>query len=484
MYYIGIDLGTSSVKLLMLDGDGKIVKTATRDYPLIFPEPGWSEQDPNEWYDKTLECLQEILADVDPKQVDGISFGGQMHGMVILDKNDQVLRPAILWNDGRTQEETDYLNDVVGQDILVKNTGNIAFAGFTAPKILWVRNHEPEIFEKIEKIMLPKDYLAYKLSGTFCTEYSDAAGMLLLDVANKCWSKVMLEICGITEKQLPKLFESYDVVGTIVPEIAAKFGLSEQVKIIAGAGDNAAAAIGTGTCGDAKCNVSIGTSGTIFISSKNYSAPKNPAIHSFCHADGHFHLMGVTLSAGSSYKWFMEDILEEKDLAGVQQKMTGLGENPVFFMPYLMGERCPHNDTQVRAMFYGMSMDTTRAQMAQAVMEGVAFAFRDCYEIAKDCGIVLKKTKICGGGAKSPLWRKIIANVLNLEVEVIESEQGPGLGGAMLAMVGCGAAKSVEEVADRIVKVVDTVKPDPELVEKYNERYEVYTQFYPAVKGI
>jgi len=280
MLYIGVDLGTSAVKLLLMDEKGELKKIVSKEYPLFFPHPGWSEQNPKDWYEKSVEGIKELTADCDKSQVAGISFGGQMHGLVILDKDDNVIRPAILWNDGRTTKETDYLNNVIGKEKLSEYTANIAFAGFTAPKILWVKENEPENFAKIEKIMLPKDYLAYKLSGTFCSEMSDASGMLLLDVKNRCWSGEMMEICGIKEEQLPKLYESYDVVGTLKKEVASELSLPESVKVIAGAGDNAAAAVGTGTVGDGMCNISLGTSGTIFISSKNFGVDENNALHS------------------------------------------------------------------------------------------------------------------------------------------------------------------------------------------------------------
>ena len=299
MLYIGVDLGTSAVKLLLMEGTGRIVKIASREYPLYFPHPGWSEQKPEDWWSNVLEGIKELTAECDKSQVAGISFGGQMHGLVILDENDNVIRPAILWNVGRTQKETDYLNNVIGKDKLVELTANIAFAGFTAPKILWVKANEPENFKKIAKIMLPKDFLAYKMSGTFCTDVSDASGMLLLDVKNRTWSKEMLDICGVTEAQMPKLFESYEVVGTLKPDVAAELGLSTDVKIVAGAGDNAAAAVGTGTVGDGRCNISLGTSGTVFISSRTFEKNDNPAIHLFDHADGTYHLMGCMLSAAS-----------------------------------------------------------------------------------------------------------------------------------------------------------------------------------------
>lgn len=484
MYYIGIDLGTSAVKLLLMDQDGRIQKIVSKEYPLYFPHPGWSEQNPSDWYEKTIEGIQELTEGFDRTKVSGISFGGQMHGLVALDAEDHVLRPSILWNDGRTQEETDDLNNTVGKETLSRCTANIAFAGFTAPKILWMKKHEPELFEKIAKIMLPKDYLAYRLSGTFCTDYSDASGMLLLDVEHKCWSEEMINICGIRRDQLPTLYESFEVVGTLHPHLADQLGLPKNVKIVAGAGDNAAAAVGTGTIGDGKCNLSLGTSGTIFISSGQFGVDNYNALHSFAHADGHYHLMGCMLSAASCNKWWMDEILKTGDYAGEQQGISPLGENQVYFLPYLMGERSPHNDPSARAAFLGMSMDTTRESMTQAVLEGVAYALRDSLEVAKSLGLTIPRTTICGGGAKSPLWKRIIANVMNLKVDIVETEEGPGYGAAILAAVGCGAYGSLDEAVTKLVHVVETIEPEPELVEKYEKGYQKFRQYYPALKGL
>ena len=484
MYYIGVDLGTSAVKLLLMDAKGKIINIVSKEYPLFFPHPGWSEQNPLDWYENTMEGIRDLGSDTDKSQVAGISFGGQKHGLVALDEKDQVIRPAILWNDGRTGEETDYLNQVIGKEKLSEYTANIAFAGFTAPKILWMRKHEPENFARIAKIMLPKDYLAYRLSGSFCTEVSDASGMLLLDVKNRCWSKPMLEICGITEEMLPTVYESYEVVGSLKPDLAAELGLSKEVKVIAGAGDNAAAAVGTGTVGDGKCNLSLGTSGTLFVSSRKFGVDANNALHSFGHADGHYHLMGCMLSAASCNKWWEEDILRTKDFQGEQAEIGKLGENSVFYLPYLMGERSPHNNPKARAMFIGMSMDTTRADMTQAVLEGVAFGLRDSLEVARSLGNHITSSRICGGGAKSPLWRRIIANVMNLKLEIVESEEGPAMGAAILAAVGCGEYPDVETAAKQIVHVVETVEPEEELVRKYEERYQKFREIYPTVKAL
>ena len=484
MLFIGVDLGTSAVKLLLMDENGKIHKIVSKEYPLYFPHPGWSEQNPEDWYAQTVAGLRELTAECGRSEIRGISFGGQMHGLVALDEEDRVLRPAILWNDGRTGKQTDYLNQVIGKEKLSACTANIAFAGFTAPKLLWMRENEPELFERISKIMLPKDYLAYRLSGAFCTDYSDASGMLLLDVQNKCWSEEMIRICDIRREMLPELHESWEPVGCLKPEIAAELDFPTDVKVVAGAGDNAAAAVGTATVGDGACNISLGTSGTLFISSSTFGVDENNALHSFDHADGRYHLMGCMLSAASCNKWWSEEILHTKDFAKEQEGIVKLGENQVFFLPYLMGERSPHNNPDARAVFFGMSMDTTREEMTQAVLEGVAFGLRDSLEVARSLGIKIERTKICGGGAKSPLWKKIIANVMNLKVDVPAVEEGPSMGGAMLAAVGCGAYPDVETIAEKFVHVVETVEPDPELVAKYEERYQKFKKLYPTMKEL
>lgn len=484
--YIGIDLGTSAVKLLLVSDGGKILNTVTKEYPLYFPHPGWSEQDPLDWWNACVEGINELLSGFDASSVKGIGCAGQMHGLVTLDKDDNVLRPAILWNDGRTQKETDYLNDVIGKDVLSQRTANIAFAGFTAPKILWMRENEPELFEKINKIMLPKDYINYRLTGAFATDYSDASGMLLLDVQNKRWSDEMINVCGINVSQLPELKESYDVIGTLKKDVSAKLGLSGDVSVVAGAGDNAAAAVGTGTVKDGGCNISLGTSGTIFISSDKFAVDKFNALHSFDHANGKYHLMGCILSAASCNKWFCDEILKTSDYAAEQTDITDekLGINNVYFLPYLMGERSPLNDTDARGTFIGMSMDTQRADMVQAVLEGVAFAVRDNFEIAKALGIEINKSKLCGGGAKSPLWRKIIADVLNIPLEIPQAEEGPGYGGAMLAMVGCAEYDSVNACADALTGTKEVILPDEAAASRYETQYNKFRQIYPDVKSL
>ena len=486
MQYIGIDLGTSAVKILLVDEKGTILNTVSREYPLYFPHPGWSEQDPVDWWTAVQDGVQALLTGFDAAKVAGIGCGGQMHGLVALDAQDEVICPAILWNDGRTAEETDWLNAEIGKGKLSELTANIAFAGFTAPKLLWMRNKEPENFARISKVMLPKDYINYRLTGVHACDYSDASGMLLLDVAHRRWSKEMLDICGMKEAQMPKLFESYEPIGTVKPEVAQSLGLPENVKVVAGAGDNAAAAVGTGVVGEGGCNISLGTSGTIFISSKSFGVDPHNALHAFCHADGGWHLMGCMLSAASCNKWFCEDILNTSDYAAEQTAITDdkLGRNRVFFLPYLMGERSPINDTDARGTFVGLSMDSARADMVQAVLEGVAFALRDSFEVAKAIGLAIDRSRLCGGGAKSPLWRKILANVLNIPLDIPQTEEGPGYGGAMLAMVGTGAYTSVQACADALCHVRETVSPDPAIATRYEAQYRKFQKIYPTMKDL
>ena len=475
-YYIGLDLGTSGLKGLLVDRLGNVIKESNESYPVHYPCDGWSEQNPEDWIVATRKIVKTLSQGVE-EDVKGISIGGQMHGLVILDDQDKVIRPAILWNDGRTQKQTDYLNDVIGKERLSALTANIAFAGFTAPKILWMKENEPENFAKIAKIMLPKDYVAYMLTGVHSCDYSDASGTLLLDVEHKCWSKDMCDICSVKEEWLPRLYESYEVTGKVLQE----FGLPNAV-FVAGAGDNAAAAIGTGTVKNGSCNISLGTSGTVFISGDTFSVDKKNALHAFAHANGKWHLMGCILSAASANKWWLEDILKTNDYAGAIKDVS-LGENSVYFLPYLMGERSPHNDVNARGAFLGMRANTTREEMNLAVIEGVAFALRDCVEVARSSGTIVSKTAICGGGAKSEVWKKIIANVLNAEVVSLETEQGPSYGAAILAMVGTGEYATVKEATDRIVKEKSSVLPEKDLTEKYEAKYQKFKKLYPCLKS-
>lgn len=483
--FIGIDLGTSSVKLLLVGEDGTILNTVTKAYPVCYPKSGWSEQNPADWYSGVTGGIKELLFSQDKKSVKGIGLGGQMHGLVALDRDGEVIRPCILWNDGRTQRQTAYLNEVIGREKLSKYTANIAFAGFTAPKILWLKENEPESFNRIAKIMLPKDYVVYRLCGKFSCDYSDASGTLLLDVKNRHWSGDMCRLCGVNEQWLPTLYESYEPVGTLLPRLAKELELSSDVIICAGAGDNAAAAIGTGTVNDGDCNISLGTSGTVFISHNGFSVDGDNSLHSFAHANGRYHLLGCILSAASCNSWWMQNILQTDDFDGEQTGLlTKRGKNGIYFLPYLMGERSPHNDVNAKGAFIGMRPETTRQDMTLAVMEGVAFALKDCVEIAKSCGANSESTRICGGGAKSKLWRQIIADVLGVRVEIPKVEEGPSYGAAMLAMVACGNYKNINGAVSALTSAKQTIYPDFNITKLYEQKYGVFKQLYPALKSI
>ena len=484
MYFIGVDLGTSACKFLLMDEKGAILNVVSETYDVEYPHPGWSQQNPADWWEAVRSGIPALLAGHDASQVAGIGCGGQMHGLVALDADDQVIRPAILWNDGRTVEQVRYLNEEVGTEKLVEWTGNIAYAGFTAPKILWMRDEEPENYARIAHVMLPKDYLNHLLTGAYATDVSDASGMLLLDVATRGWSAPMLELCGLTESQLPRVYESYEKIGALLPEVASELGLPEGVVVCAGAGDNAAAAVGTGCVGAGSMNVSLGTSGTVFIPTAGFS-PVGDRIHSFCHADGGWHLMGCILSAASCNAWWVGDILGSQDFAGEQAGIDAADASLglPYFLPYLMGERTPHNDVCARGSFVGMSMSTTRADMTRAVLEGVAFAIRDSVEIARGLGVDVAASTVCGGGAKSPLWLQMLANVLGIELRLPTTEQGPGYGGALLAAVAAGLYPSVADACDAVVSVRATVEPDPAAVAAYDARYQAWHEMYPALKA-
>ncbi len=495
-YYIGIDLGTSALKGILADERGTIVRQATAGYRVLTPAPGWTEQNPADWLAALDTVLKRLLrepaagTDIRPGAVEitvagrvrGISFGGQMHGLVAIDRNGDVLRPCILWNDARTEKQTAYLNEVVGKATLSACTGNIAFAGFTATKLLWLKENEPAHFDRICKIMLPKDYLAYSLSGVVATDYSDASGTLLLDVRHKRWSRKMADVCGVSPDILPELHESYDVIGTVRGGIAARYGLCNDVRVVIGAGDNAAAAIGTGTVHAGDCNISLGTSGTIFVCTDKMEADASNALHSFAHANGKWHLMGCILSAASCRKWWLETILGTGDYAADEDEIASCDSGSVLFVPYLSGERSPHNDVNVKGAFVGLTAATTRAQMSRAVMEGVAFAIRDCLEVAVSNGLTVSGTGVCGGGAGSAAWRQILADALNLPVEIPATEQGPAYGAAILAMVGCGAYRDVSDAVRQIIPPGRTIYPDAQAVKRLDAKYRVFTGLYDALK--
>lgn len=484
-YFIGCDLGTSALKLTLVDDKGGIIRSVSEHYPLYLPYPGYSEQDPEDWWTALKEGIQNIGSADEKKQIRGLAIGGQMHGLVALDKAGKPLRKVILWNDSRSVKECDYLNSVVGKETLIAETGNIAYPGFTAPKILWMKAHEPELYAKIAHVMLPKDYLVYKLCGIFSTDYSDASGTLLLNGEKRQWSDKMLALVGLSKANLPLLHDSGDRVGVLSKAIAQSLGLSEDVFVLAGAADNASAALGSGVSGDGECNISLGTSGTIYLSSSSYLYDPKGAIHSFLGGDGGYSLLACSLSSASCLKWLYEQIYQTKDYAAEEKKISPskLGHNSVFFLPYLMGERSPIADPAARGLFIGMDLATTRADLSQAVLEGVAFALKDSFDRMGALGAKITSSHLTGGGSKIATWRKILSNVLGIDLSLVGEEAGASYGMATLCLVHAGCFASLAE-AEKQILPEETIHPNPELVKAYRERYQIWKRLYPQVKSL
>ncbi len=486
MFFLGIDLGTSSVKVLAFNSDNEIVGDVTKEYPVYFPQDKWAQQDPVDWWSGTKAAIVELVEKYKiPKDgIRSISFSGQMHGLVVLDESNEVLTPAILWCDQRTEEECEEITNYFGQEKLSDYTGNKALTGFTAPKILWVKKNLPEIFGKIKHIMLPKDYINFCLTGNYSTDVSDASGMLLLDVKNRTWSKEVLEYLGITETMLPKLHESYEVTGVVSDVVKEELGLKGEILVAAGAGDQAAGAVGTGTVAPGVVSVTLGTSGVVFAAHDEYAVDKDNRLHAFCHANGGFHSMGVMLSAANCLKWWVEDMQKGMSFEDLLKEAENI-EKPdqkLVFLPYLMGERTPYADPDAKGAFVGMSMKTSRGHMTKAVLEGVSFGLRDSLEILRDLNVPIKEVRVIGGGAKSPLWKQILADMFNLEIEEINTNQGGALGAGILAAVAAGHFASVGEGCDKMIKVTNKVKPHKEAVKFYNEKYPKYVKLYESLK--
>ncbi len=486
MYYLGIDLGTSSVKVLVIDDKNKIIGDASREYPVYYPQEKWAEQNPEDWWSETKKCIQDVVRDyaIPSNGIGGISFSGQMHGLVALDENNDVLTPAILWCDNRTEEECAEITAYFGQEKLSQYTGNKALTGFTAPKILWLKKNRPEIFSKIKHIMLPKDYVSFQLTGQYSTDVSDASGMLLLDVQQRQWSKEMLAYLEINEAMLPKLYESYEACGHVLPSVMEELGLDGDIVVAAGAGDQAAGAVGTGTVVEGIVSVTLGTSGVVFAAHEQYAHDKENRLHAFCHSNGKYHSMGVMLSAASCLKWWVdtaqkgmsfEELLHEAETIESEDKH-------LVFLPYLMGERTPYADPNAKGAFVGMSMLTQRGHMTKAVLEGVSYGLKDSMEILKDIHVPIKQVRVIGGGAKSPLWKQILADMFEVEIEEINTNQGGALGAAILGAVAAGHFNTVAEGCDAMIKVVNTVKPNPKKAAYYQEKYQRFVKLYDALK--
>lgn len=482
--FIGIDLGTSSVKLILVDKNGNLKRTVSRSYELIIPQPSWSEQDPNAWIHQSIDALKELVVGYE-SNIQGISFSGQMHGLVLLDEEDNVIRNALLWNDQRTTKEVDYLNNEIGIDNLLTYTGNIALTGLTAPKILWVKNNEPENFKKISKVMLPKDYLSYILSGVFASDVSDLSGTLYFDVANRTYSKEMLNILGINESQLPAIYESSDCIGTLKPEIKGILNIKQDVKIIIGGGDQAVGAVGVGIVEDGTCSISLGTSGVVFVASDTFNVDYKSYLQSYAHSNGKYHIMGVMLNAAGSLKWWSEQINKDNEYDEFFEALNNTPiEDSLFFLPYLQGERSPINDANAKGVFFGLGLHHNKVNMDRAVIEGITFALRDTFELIKKLGVSINSLRITGGGAKSKIWAQMISDIMNVDVVTIEIEEGPALGAAILAMVGCNEYQSVAIACDNIVQTKDTYTPNKSNTTKYNKKYDNFIKLYPQLKPL
>ena len=492
-YLLGLDIGTSGAKALLCDQDGRVHATATAEYPLSAPFPLWSEQDPADWWRGARVALRDAVAQagVDTAQIAGLGLTGQMHGAVFLDERGAVIRPALLWNDQRTAAECDEIAERVGARLLIAIAGNPALTGFQAPKILWLRNHEPERYARLAQVLLPKDYIRLLLTSVSATDASDAAGTLLLDLHERDWSDDILQKLEIPRAWLPRVFEGPQVTGALLPEVAHELGLPAGLPVVAGGGDNAAAAVGTGVVRSGIVSSSIGTSGVIFAHADAIALDPQGRLHSFCHAvPGLYHLMAVTLSAGGSLRW-LRDALRESD-SGTQAlsydemsaaaAMVPPGAAGLVFLPYLTGERTPHLDPLARGAFVGLTARHSAAHMIRAVMEGVVFSLRDGLEIMRGLGLPIDQIRATGGGGRSPLWRQLQADIYGAEVATLAAEEGPAYGAALLAGVGAGLFASVGAAVDRCVSVVGITRPDPDAQARYDEVYAIYRELYGALR--
>lgn len=484
---IGIDIGTSSTKAVVSDESGNIHFAGDPTYEFETPRPLWAENDPRRWWDATLECLRLIAKKVDVSQIVGIGLTGQMHGLVLLDANGSVLRPAIQWNDQRTAVQCAELTKKVGFEEVIRITGNPILTGFTAPKILWVQQHEPEIWAKVAKILLPKDYIRYMLGGAFATDVSDASGMSLLDVGARNWSATMLEACGVKPGMMAEVYESPEVTCMLKDELAERFGFPKGIPIVAGAGDQAAGAVGSGVVTRGSVACSLGTSGVVFAQAEAFEPEPQGRLHAFCAAvPGTWHYMGVQLSCAGSYQWFYDNLAfgaSFKDL-DVEAKAVPAGSEGLFFLPYLTGERMPHPDPQARGAFIGLTLRHGRGHLARAVLEGVTLGLRQGLDMMRNLGIETQKVIVSGGGANSPLWKQILADVFQSRIVTVNASEGGAFGSAILAMVGAGVYPTVEAACAAVIAETGSIEPDAETASQYNAALEVYQKLYPALQPI
>ena len=496
-YLIGMDIGTSSTRAIIIDENGRLIASATSDYPLITPKPGWAEQNPEDWWKASIKVIKEVIesSKIPPAEIAGIGPSGQMHGSVFLDSGGNVLRPALLWCDQRTQKQCDEIYDIFGYEGFIKLSYNKALTGFTAPKILWLRENEPQNYKKIYKILLPKDYIRFKLSGAYATEVSDGSGTILMDIAERTWSDEILGGLKIDKSLLPDLHESPEITSKVSSEAARLTGLIEGTPIVGGAGDQAGGAVGSGIVTPGLISDYIGTSGVVFSYSEDAVYDSEGRLHSFCHAvPGKWHLMGVTLAAAGSLKWYgdnfgpssqiMEEYPDKKSykLLDLQAEKVAPGSDGLIFLPYLSGERTPYADPDARGVFFGISYIHGQDHFVRSILEGVAFSQFDCLSLMREVGITSDKVVLFGGGARSRIWKQIVADIFSTKIVTLNVEEGPSYGGALLAGVGVGIYGSVQEATDKVIKEVEEVLPIAENIEKYDRIYEIYRSLYSDLK--
>ena len=488
-YFIGIDTSTSATKALLMDITGKVLGVASNEYSFETPQPLWSEQDPSLWWRGTVDSIRQVMAKtaVDPAAVKAIGLTGQMHGLVLLDEKGEVLRPALLWNDQRTGKQCDEIRDKIGREKLIQITGNDALTGFTAPKILWVQENEPEIWKKVCQILLPKDYVRFKMTGDYASDRAGGAGTILFDLAKRDWSEEILQALNIPASLLPKTYEGDQITGVLSPVAAAELGLPAGIPVVGGGGDQAASAVGTGAVRAGVVSLSLGTSGVVFATTDSPAIEPDGRLHAFCHSvPGKWHFMGVMLSAAGSLRWYRDTfapgIAYDSLLAPVAEIASG--SDGLLFLPYLTGERTPHPDPLARGAFVGLTVRHGFAHMTRAVLEGVSYGLRDSFELMKDSGLEnIEQVRVTGGGARSPLWRQILADVFNTEIVTVNTTEGAAYGAALLAASGVGAFESVTAACDATIRVTGETTPG-ENVQVYNEQYLLYRELYPALKSI
>ncbi len=492
-YMIGIDIGTSATKTVLFDEQCRVVESASCEYPMHQPQNGWAEQDPQNWHLAVVQTISQVVkqSGVPAEDIKGIGLSGQMHGLVMLDEHNEVIRPSIIWCDQRTGKECEEITKRVGAKRLIEITANPALTGFTASKVLWVRNHEPENYRRCRHILLPKDYIRFCMTGEYATEVSDASGMQFLDVPHRCWSQEVLDALDIDPALLPKVYESPEVTGTITKQFAAQTGLSTNTVVVGGAGDNAAAAVGTGIVKDGKAFTTIGSSGVVFAHTSDIRIDPKGRVHTFCCAvPGCWHVMGVTQAAGLSLKWFRDTLgsnymenaiklnVDPYDLINKDVEKVPVGSNRLLYLPYLMGERTPHLNPDCRGVFFGLSAIHTQADMLRAVMEGVSYSLTDCHDILQEMGVSVTEMMVCGGGGRSRIWRQMLADMYNCDVKTITSQEGPALGAAILAGVGAGIFADVPSACDAFIQTNTTCSPQPEAQAYYKRGHRLYKKLY------